>query len=185
MDSLKQIIQNPAARKENPDIYFYSFIRIFLFLEKLGRGQEGYSLLNRLRGENAQYGLVWFYSGRLHFREGKVQQAIPELMKFQELGISAHSLDLPRQKMMFESYYWLAQCYEKSGEPLLARAAYERSLDFKPENGHVYLKLAALCKRLGKAEDEETFLRRCLELHPGNRSASAALEEAHNSQLHF
>jgi tetratricopeptide (TPR) repeat protein len=78
--------------------------------------------------------------------------------------------------MMFESFYWLAQCYEKSGEPSLARAAYERSLDLEPGNSHIYLKLASLCKHLGQGEEEKTFLRKCLELHPGNRNARAALK---------
>jgi len=177
MDHLKQVIQNPAARHENPDIHFYAFILIFLLLEKLGKRREGHSILNRLREENPRYGLGWFYSGRLHFHEGEIQQAIQELMKFQELGISAYSIDLPRQKMMFESYYWLAQCYEKSGEPSLARAAYERSLDFEPGNSHVYLKLASLCKHLGQGEEEKSFLRRCLELNPGNRSAKTAFNQ--------
>lgn len=177
MDHLKRVIQNPTARQENPDIYFYAFILIFLFLEKLGRRQEGHSILKLLRKENPLYGLGWFYAGRLHFQEGEVQQAIQELMKFQEIGISVHSIDLSRQKVMFESYYWLAQCYEKSGEPLLARAAYEQSLDFEPENSHVYLKLASLCKHLGQGEEEKVFLRRCLKLNPGNRSARAALHE--------
>jgi glycosyltransferase involved in cell wall biosynthesis len=177
MAHLEQVIHNPAAREENPDIYFYSFILIFLFLGKMGKGWEGHSILNRLREENPRYGLAWFYSGRWHFQEGEAQQAIQELMKFQELGISAHSIDLPRQKMLFESYYWLGQCYEKSGEPLLARVAYERSLDFEPGNSHVYLKLASLCKHLGQGEEEKSFLRKCLELHPGNRNARAAFNQ--------
>jgi len=183
MDHLKQVIQNPAARQENPDIYFYAFILIFLFLEKLGKKREGRAILNRLREENSRYGLAWFFSGRWHFQEGEVQQAIQELKQFQELGISAHSIDLPRQKMMFESYYWLAQCYEKSGEPSLARVAYERSLDFEPGNGHVYLKLASLCKHSGQGEEEKSFLRKCLELQPGNRSARAALHQGKYCEL--
>ncbi len=177
IDHLMRVIQNPAARQVNPDIYFYAFIQLYVFLERLGRRQEGLAILDLLQKENPQYGLGWFYSGRLHFQEGEVQQAIQELMKFQELGISAHSIDLPRQKMMFESYYWLAQCYEESGELLLARAAYERSLDLEPKNSHVYMKLASLCKHLGQGEEQKSFLRKCLKLHPGNRSARAAFNQ--------
>lgn len=123
VEHLRRVIQDPAARQVNPDIYFYAFIQLFVFLEKLGRRQEGGVLLDLLRKKNPQYGLGWFYSGKLHFQEGETQKAVEELRKFQELGISVHSIDLPRQKMMFESYYWLAQCYEKSNELLLARAA--------------------------------------------------------------
>lgn len=172
---LRKVLQNPAARKENPDIYFYAFIMMYLLYEKTGSLQEGRGILESLLKENPDFGLGWFYSGKLYFKTGNFALAAIHLERFHRLGISIHSLDLPRQRIYFESYYWLGQCYEKLGEPRKARQAYENALGYDPQNSHIFLRLALLCKRQGEEEAERGFLRRCLELHPQNRTAREAL----------
>ena len=118
----------------------------------------------------------WFYSGKCHFNKGDFKKASEEFRRFQELGISALSIDIPKRKILFESYYWLAQCYEKSGEPLLALDAYQKSLDYEPENSHVYLKLALLYRDFGEKEEEKRCLEKCVKIHPGNKRVRAAIK---------
>jgi glycosyltransferase involved in cell wall biosynthesis len=175
-DHLRKVVQSTMAEFENPDVYFYSFIMMFLLYEKMGAPEEGRDILAALREKNPNYGLGWFYSGKYHFKLGEFIEAVEDLKKFQELGIEVHSLDLPRQKIFFESYYWLAQSYEKVGAVPLAREAYEKALAYEPQNSHVYLKLASLCKVLGQEEAERSFLRKCLELHPVERAVRAGLQ---------
>ncbi len=174
---LKKVIYNTVAERENPDIYFYSFIMILLLHEKMGNLDEERLTLEILLDINPHFGLGWFYSGKFHFKMKNCEAAIRDLQKFQALGISIRCLDLPRQKIYFESYYWMAHCYEKLGQPLLARGAYEQALVYEPQNSHVYLKLAALCRGIGQGEEEKSYLRKCLELYPKNRGAKAALQQ--------
>ena len=174
---LRKVIQDPHADKENPDIYFYAFIMMFLFYERLRKLDEGLQTLDILLKKNPQYGLGWFYLGKYHFNNGNFKKASEEFRRFQELGISTYSIDIPKRKILFESYYWLAQCYERSGEPLLASDAYQKSLDYEPENSHVYLKLAVLSQDLGKEKEGKLYLEECLRIHPENKRARAALRQ--------
>jgi glycosyltransferase involved in cell wall biosynthesis len=168
-DHLRKVVQNAIAEQENPDVYFYSFIMMFLLYEKMGALEEGREILDALRDKNPDFGLGWFYSGKYHFKLGEFREAIGNLQRFQELGIVVHSLDLPRKKIFFESYYWLAQSYEKLGQAFLAWDAYKKALAYEPQNSHVYLKLASLCRALGQAEEEKALLKKCLELRPEKR----------------
>jgi glycosyltransferase involved in cell wall biosynthesis len=166
---LREVVQNAIAEQENPDIYLYSFIMTFLLYEKMGALEEGREILEVLRDKNPDFGLGWFYSGKYHFKLREFREAIGNLQRFQELGIAVHSLDLPRKKIFFESYYWLAQSYEKLGQAFLARDAYQKALAYEPQNSHVYLKLASLCRALGQAEEEKALLKKCLDLRPEKR----------------
>ncbi len=172
---LRKVLQNPIARKENPDIYFYAFIMMYLLHEKTGTLEEGREILESLLEENPDFGLGWFYLGKLQFKAGNFGQAVTHLEKFHRQGISIHSLDLPRERIYFESHYWLGQCYEKLDEPAKARQAYENALAYDPQNSHIFLRLALLCKREGEEEAKRGFLQKCLELHPQNRTAREAL----------
>jgi glycosyltransferase involved in cell wall biosynthesis len=174
---LKKIIQNGLAEQENPDIYFYTFIMIFLFYQKSGKLEEGRQTLDALLKENPQYGLGWFYSGKYHLKTGDFKSASQEFRKFQDLGISVRTIDIPDRKILFESYYWLAQCYERLGDPLSALHAYQKSLDYEPDNSHIYLKMALLSRDLGKKKEGKLYLENCLRIHPEDRKAKAILSQ--------
>ncbi len=175
MTHLQEVMKCPAAARENPEIHSYAFLLAFMLLEKMGRMEEGKEILSVLLAQNPAFGLGWFYLGKYAFKTGNIPEAIVHLERFHKFGINIHSLDLPRERVFFESYYWLAQGYEKMEEIALARRAYESALVYDPQNSHVFLKLALLCKRQGQVEDEDGFWRRCLELHPGNQVARNAL----------
>ncbi len=172
---LNKVTGSERAEKENPDIYFYSFIMLFLFHEKMKRINEARGALDSLLRKNPEYGLGWFYSGRLNFSEGNLQEAARKFRMFHGLGFSSYSVDIPRKKIFFESYYWLAQCYERFGEAAPALDAYRKSLDYEPENSHVHLKLGLLLQGLGKEEEGRQYFKECLRLHPENTRARAAL----------
>jgi tetratricopeptide (TPR) repeat protein len=168
---LQRVMVSPSAQKENPDIYLYAYIMAFMFLEKAGKPEEGRQILGHLLQEDPGYGLGWFYSGKLGFQEGEYRRTVQEMSRFQELGISTHSLDLPRSKIFFESFYWQARAYEKLNEPRKAMEALEKALAYEPGNSHVYTKLAFLCKELGKGKEEIEFLTKRGELRPKSRRA--------------
>lgn len=174
---LMKVIQNGLAEQENSDIYFYTFIMMFLFYQKLGKFKEGRQTLDALLKENPQYGLGWFYSGKCHLKTGDFKSASQEFRKFQDLGISVRTIDIPDRKILFESYYWLAQCYERLGDPLSALHAYQKSLDYEPDNSHIYLKLALLSHDLGRKKEGKLYLENCLGIHPENRKAKAILNQ--------
>ena len=176
---LRKVIQNPDAEKENPEIYFYAHVMLFLFHEKLGRVQEGRKVLDALLEKNPHYGLGWFYSAKSHFKHGSYEKAIEDFLMFQKLGIAVRTIDIPpNAQFFFESYYWLAQCYEESGKHLQALEAYQKALHHKPENSHVYYKLGRLSKELAKEGEARQYLVECMRLHPGNKKAVAALNQS-------
>ena len=173
---LQKVVQNSDAEKENPEIYCYSFIMTFVFLERLGRSEEGRKILDALLGKNPQYGLGWFYSARSHYKNGSYENAIEHFLTFQKLGIAVHTIDIPpSEQFLFESYYWLAQCFEQSGKYHLAIEAYQKALQYKQESSHVYLRLGRLTRELGRKKEGKLYLEKCLELHPENKRAAAAL----------
>jgi glycosyltransferase involved in cell wall biosynthesis len=175
LSHLRKVLNNPQTRRENPDVYGYSSIMAQSVLEKMGCFEEGRQILEAFLEENPFFGLGWFYLGKSLCRVGRFSEGIVCFKNFHRLGITIHSLDLPRQKISFESYYWLARAYESLSEKALAREAYLKALTFEPQNHFVYLRLAALSKALGQREEERVFLKKGLDLRTAEIEKGEAL----------
>ena len=113
------------------------------------------------------------------FNKGNI---LSSLERYTE-AISVYHEYLENEPDSFEAMTYLAECYEKTGEIVLAKKYFHEAIDIAPEFADPWVGLGTIELECGNSDDSLIFLRKAVRLDDENPEIWYMLGKAHYSKL--
>jgi tetratricopeptide (TPR) repeat protein len=117
---------------------------------------------------NDQNTFALFNKGNILSNLDRYEDAIPVYHEYLEI-----------EPESFEAMTYLAECYEKSNDPLLARKYYHEAIDLAPEIADPWFGLGIIALNSGEVEESFIYLRKALRFDDENPEIWFFLGKAH------
>jgi tetratricopeptide (TPR) repeat protein len=157
---LKYLEEEPFS-----DSAWYNLGIIYNKLDEMEKALEAYDFALAINSQNT---FALFNKGNILCNEERFREAIPVYHEY-----------LENEPDSFEAITYLAECYEKTGDFVLARKYYHEAIDLAPEFADPWFGLGIIALDTGNPDESMIFLRKAVRLDDENPEIWYMLGKAH------
>ncbi len=147
------------------DNAWYNLAIIYNKQEEFEKALEAYDFALAINSQNT---FAIFNKGNILCNLERYSEAIPVYHEY-----------LENEPDSFEAMTYLAECYEKTGDLILARKYYHEAIEIAPEYADPWFGLGIISLEEGSTDDSMIFLRKALRLDDENPEIWYMLGKAH------
>lgn len=147
------------------DSAWYNLGIIYNKREEYDKALEAYDYALAINGQNT---FAIFNKGNILCNEERYSEAIPVYHEY-----------LENEPDSFEAMTYLAECYEKTGDLVLARKYYHEAIELAPEFADPWFGLGIISLESGNPEESLIYLRKAVRLDDENPEIWYMLGKAH------
>lgn len=147
------------------DSAWYNLGIIYNKLDEFEKALEAYDFALAINSQNT---FAIFNKGNILCSLDRYAEAIPVYHEY-----------LENEPESFETLTYLAECYEKTGDFILARKYYHEAIDLAPEFADPWFGLGIIALETGNPEESMIFLRKAVRLDDENPEIWYMLGKAH------
>jgi tetratricopeptide (TPR) repeat protein len=157
---LKYIDEEPFS-----DSAWYNLGVIYNKTESFENALEAYDYALAINSQNT---FALFNKGNILCNLERYEEAIPVYHEY-----------LESEPDIFEAMTYLAECYDKTGDPNTAKKYYQEAIELAPEYADPWLGLGIIAFNAGKTDDSLIFFRKAIRLDDENPETWYLLGKAH------
>ncbi|MDR2301776.1 MAG: glycosyltransferase [Deltaproteobacteria bacterium] len=158
-------------REINPSLWSHAVIILSQAHQRLCEPREAEEALRYLCRVRPVYGPARALLGRVLYDSGRLNEAIPQLMKALAFGCGDPGWGADHRKQGFVAACLLAKANKTLGREQNARKAWEEALRLNPENPEPYVALAESSISQGDTLRAKELLAKAISLAPAHRRA--------------
>ncbi len=147
------------------DSAWYNLGIIYNKLEEYDKAIEAYDYALAINGQNT---FAIFNKGNILCNQERYSEAIPVYHEY-----------LENEPDSFEAMAYLAECYEKTGDLVLAKKYYHEAIELAPEFADPWFGLGIISLESGNPEESLIYLRKAVRLDDENPEIWYMLGKAH------